>query len=62
MAQMNKEALELAEAIRDLFVQNRVLELCATLNVIAVEAAYGRHDRVDRALTQIALTPSGSIP
>ncbi len=61
MAQMNKETLELAEALRDLFVEDRVLELCATLDVIPIEAAYSGHDRVDSALTQVAFIPSGSI-
>lgn len=61
MAQMNKEALELAEAIRDLFVENRALELRAALDVIALEGAYSSHDRVDRAFTQVAFIPSGSI-
>src|SRR5258705_6010035 len=58
---MNKETLELAEALRDLFVEDRVLELCATLDVIPIEAAYSGHDRVDTALTQVAFIPSGSI-
>jgi hypothetical protein len=62
MAQMNKETLELAEAIRNLFVKNRVLELRATLDVIAIEAAYSGQDGVDRALTQVTLIPSRSIP
>ena len=59
---MDKETLELAEAIRDLFVENRVLELRATLDVIPIEAADSGHDCVDRALTQIAFFPSCSIP
>ena len=61
MTQMNREAFELAEAIRNLFVEDRVLELCATLNVITIEAAYSGHDDVDRAFTQIAFIPPGSI-
>ena len=58
---MDKETLELAEAIRDLFVENRVLELRATLDVIPIEAADSDHDCVDRALTQMAFFPSCSI-
>src|SRR5258708_4635128 len=56
-----RKRLTPAEAIGDLFVKNRVLELRAALDVISIEAAYGRHDRVDCALTQVAFVPPGSI-
>ena len=52
MAKMNKESFELAEAIGDLFVENRVIALRATLNVIAIETAHSRNDVIDRAFTQ----------
>lgn len=52
MAKMNKEALELAEAIGDLLVQNPVIESRATLNVIAIETAHSRNHDIDRAFTQ----------
>ena len=61
MSQVNQKTVELAEAIGDLFVQNRALELRTTLYVISVGAAYGGHDRVDRTLTQVAFIPPGSI-
>jgi len=57
----HQETLEFAEAIGDLFVQNRALELRAALDVISIEAAYSGHDRVDRTLTQVAFIPPGSI-
>ena len=37
IAKMNKESFELAEAIGDLFVENQVIGLRATLDVIAIE-------------------------
>ena len=61
VSQMDKKTLEPAEAIGDLFVKNRVLELRAAQDVISIKAADGRHDRVDCALTQIAFIPPGSI-
>ena len=61
VSQVNQETLKLAEAIGHLFVQNRALELRAALDVISIEAADSGHDRVNRALTQIAFIPPGSI-
>ncbi len=61
VSQVNQETLELAEAIGNLFVKNRVLELRAAMDVIPIEAAYSGHDCVDRALTQVAFIPPGSI-
>ena len=61
MAKMNKESFELAEAIGDLFVENRVIELRATLNVIAIETAHCRNDDIDRAFTQAVFIRSCTI-
>jgi len=61
MTQMTEEALKLAEAIGDLFVENRVIALRAALDMISIEAAYSGHDRVDRTLTLGAFVPPGSI-
>ena len=41
-----------AETIGDLFVQNRVIESRATLDVIPIETAYSRNHDIDRAFTQ----------
>ena len=61
MAKMNKELFELAEAFGDLFVENWVIELRATLNVIAIEIAHCRNDDIDRAFTQITLMLSSEL-
>ncbi len=55
---MNEEALELAETIGDLFVENRVIELRATLDVIPIETAHRSNDGVDCLLTQAAFIRS----